>query len=170
MDTIEQIKLQRNKLARQIASVGEFRPSKLYQNIRKCGNPKYQCAKRRHFTPRMAANTKSQPQDALSQHSTICAGRHAPPSGRAPAFCGSGQMLCDLRPKLRRSKKIRSSAVTGFRQCARRRNAKRDRSFHCLVRRIFFNAVDFVTLETAMRSTAKRLHKLQLLERRIYTS
>ena len=44
MDTIEQIESQRNELARQIASVGEFRPGNLYENARKCGNPKCQCA------------------------------------------------------------------------------------------------------------------------------
>ena len=44
MDTIEQIESQRNELARQIASVGEFRPGNLSPHARKCGNPKCQCA------------------------------------------------------------------------------------------------------------------------------
>ena len=45
MDIIEQIESQRNELARQIASVGEFRPGNLCPHNRKCSNPKYQCAR-----------------------------------------------------------------------------------------------------------------------------
>ena len=45
MDTIEQIESQSNELARQIASVGEFRPGNLCPHNRKCGNPKSQCAR-----------------------------------------------------------------------------------------------------------------------------
>ena len=42
---INRIATQRNVLARQIASVGEFRPGNLYENARKCGNSKCQFAR-----------------------------------------------------------------------------------------------------------------------------
>ena len=45
IDTIKPIESQRNELAKQIASVGEFRPGNLYANARKCGNPNCQCAR-----------------------------------------------------------------------------------------------------------------------------
>ena len=45
MDTIEQIESQRNELARQIASVGEFRPGNLCPHNRGCGNSKCRCAR-----------------------------------------------------------------------------------------------------------------------------
>ena len=113
MDTIEQIESQRNELARQIVSVGEFRPGNLYENDRKCGNPKCQCARpdgTLHrgwlLTRKVSRKTSSRSIPAFALDDTrrqVDEHRHFVDLVRR--FTEVNEMLCEQRLKLRRSEK-----------------------------------------------------------------
>ena len=113
MDTIEQIESQCNELARQIASVGEFRPGNLCPHNRKCGNPKCQCAKPggtlHHgwaLTRKVRRKTRcrSIPEFALDD-TRRQVDEHRRFVGLVRRFTEVNEMLCEQRLKLRRSEK-----------------------------------------------------------------
>ena len=111
MDTIERIESQRNELARQIASVGEFHPGNLYENARKCGNSKCQCARpdgtlHRGWlltrTVRRKTHSRSIPQFTLDDTRRQVDG-HRRYLDLVRRLTEVNEMLCEQRLKLRRS-------------------------------------------------------------------